>query len=107
MKLLAFCAFYALLTLVSGAGLNEEFTWTRISYAWPKGRISRRQSGSYAGHKAESDAIVFEGSTNGDQDPKQVKGPGNIDYQYGKFFTLLINLFQFFCHLQNYKNVVI
>lgn len=87
----------SIIVIVSGAGLNEEFTWSRITYRWPKAGPSKRQvqtdsrsRGRVRGKPiaGSSDPIVFDGQTNaasaGAQKQRQEVVPSFIDYKYGK-----------------------
>lgn len=83
--------FSAIVVLVFSAGLIEEFTWTRITYRWPKIGPAKRQvlkdPGRYSSITADSDPrIFFDGETNAAVDenkPSQEAVPKFIDYKYG------------------------
>lgn len=85
--------------LVSSVGLNEELTWTRINFEWPrKGELRSLSSLSTQSQPTKAkprygssgSPIVFEGDTNGgeigngaNQDKNETATkPGSIDYQY-------------------------
>lgn len=85
----------ATLTIVYSVGLNEEFTWTRITYRWPKPGPSERpiknesrSSGKERfGLSTENYySIVFEEQSNalGAGNTHKEPIPKFIDYIYGK-----------------------
>lgn len=109
--LLAIFPFVFCVVLVSSAGLNEDFTWTRINFEWPQeGELSSRfaysssKGGRWRGrpqkptHGDDATSIVFEGSTsvpggstdspdnqnqnNNNGNSGSETGSGSIDYQY-------------------------
>ncbi|XP_018561263.1 L-dopachrome tautomerase yellow-f2-like [Anoplophora glabripennis] len=104
MRLLECCVISVVLSLVSSAGLKEEFTWTRISYAWRNGQRSRRQvnteTRSYKGNRPTPDAILFEGSTNNENpensqpSDENKNGPGDIDYRFENNIPMGSNVWQ-------------
>lgn len=98
MRLLVLCSFLCVFE-VSSKGLKEAFTWTRISYDWPKnGQMLKRQAPVESRYKGSgggmgSDAIVFDGLTNGGERLPALKAPdtlnqenvqATIEYIYGK-----------------------
>lgn len=97
MRLTGFIIIFSLLlVLVSTSNLYEEFTWSRITYRWPKGGRVRRNFGAepwsgfmgrYKSNFENPDRIVFEGETNAaaaGNRPPQGNVPSYIDYIYGK-----------------------
>ncbi|CAH1996583.1 unnamed protein product [Acanthoscelides obtectus] len=87
---------FCLIALVSNKGLKLEFSWTRITYQWPRdGQYLKRQTktesryrGSGGGGRG-SDVITFEGMTNANEFEVSTQGgresrepPNNIDYQF-------------------------
>lgn len=95
MKLTIFTILCAISTIVDSAGLIEEFTWTRITYRWPKPGPSKRQvhpesrskiRGRYRFSTENYGSIVFDDETNavtpGKSLPESI--PKFIDYIYGK-----------------------
>lgn len=97
MRLTFVLLFTVILAVVSSIGLNEEFTWTRITYRWPKTGPSKRQVQTETGYRSRgrqrttpasgsSDPIIFDEETNAAsvaKRPVQEKVPGFINYQYG------------------------
>lgn len=97
MRLMLLSFFSAILAIVYSAGLNEEFTWSRITYRWPKPGPSKRQTpietrGRGRGRfryttGSTSDRIVFEDELNAATTQKtshQETVPKFIDYRYGE-----------------------
>ncbi|KAL1494154.1 hypothetical protein ABEB36_009798 [Hypothenemus hampei] len=69
------------LTLVvkgQSAGLNEEFTWSRINFQWSATLGATSRSANYY-NKRPTDVIVFDGETNL---PQKTQSRSPIDYQY-------------------------
>ncbi|KAJ8916781.1 hypothetical protein NQ315_005786 [Exocentrus adspersus] len=106
MKLLKCCIFSLVLTVAIGAELKEEFTWTRISYDWPKSnRVAARSYIKNSAVKpnrssAASETIVFEGQTNSEdqdgdsQEKGDVDGSASFDYQYENNIPMGANVWQ-------------
>lgn len=94
MRLFTFISFAVFVISVSSTGLNEEFTWTRITYAWPRTGQQpkggdRKSSSRYNRAPADS-AIVFEGDTNlsVDNEDSTSTVPTGVNYTYGKSIIL-------------------
>lgn len=66
--------------VVSSAGLQEEFSWTRINYEWPRNDDPTAKTAYRAYTTAQLQSVVFDGDTNSREssDPNT----GSIDYQY-------------------------
>lgn len=72
------------ITLVHSEVLNEEFTWTKITYSWPE---DYKHQGHHRALNGNYDKIVFEGPTNAATAGKRPPGekvPSYINYQMGK-----------------------
>lgn len=95
-RLMLIIIFFGLLTFVSSTGLNEEFTWTRITYRWPKSGTNKRQvpteaknrgRGRYMTATGGADSFIFDGQTNkataGKKPPQEV-APSFINYKHGE-----------------------
>lgn len=87
MKFFAQIALFSVINaVVFSAGLNEEFTWTRVSYVSPEGgQRAKRQVDAESRFGTPQDKIVFEGETNEGEEHSNSGGGGNSNrYNYGK-----------------------
>lgn len=98
LTLLLLAVFTEILTSAYSAGLTEEFTWTKITYRWPKPGPSKRQThlesrgrgrGRFRFTTENPDAIVFEDESSATNFEKKMEQqefvPKFIDYRVGKF----------------------
>lgn len=111
MKLTLVFILYAILTLVSSVGLNEEFSWTKITYRWPRPGPSKRQVHTesrnrgrerYTFSTENQDVIIFDGETNAvtAEKSKEESIPKFIDYIHGELpnvraFIFLLSIKKF------------
>ncbi|ENN71290.1 hypothetical protein HUJ04_007712 [Dendroctonus ponderosae] len=98
--------FYAV-PFVLSAGLNEEFTWSRISFQWPEdSQLSSRFKQPRHRKTSENAPIFFDGETNAanvarrnssnmpSQLSESMQVPSSIDYQYANNVPMGANVWK-------------
>lgn len=86
MRLIFFLICVTSVSFVASVGLIEEFTWTRITYRWPRSGQLNVNSQQRNRATAERSDFVFEEDDNGADvanRPTQGNVPNFINYQYG------------------------
>lgn len=90
--------FSTFFVLAIGVGIQEEFTWTRITYRWPSNKAKTKNveveslKGKNRKSLGKSDNIFFQGDTNAaevESRPKNDSAPSYINYIFGESFYLL------------------
>ncbi|XP_023022865.2 L-dopachrome tautomerase yellow-f2 [Leptinotarsa decemlineata] len=107
MKLLLVYVFFLVIISVSSAGLNLEFTWTRINYEWPSNRQRIRRSdqgnpryGKRSYHQHRETVVIEDpnyvvkplfGKSEEDLKTMHDETRTNIDYQYENNIPMSVN----------------